>query len=108
MSLSHSFAVIDALMAVLDEEHAHAVVDHRRALRKPLTLHAARLLAKQFALCANPNEGADEMIMRGWQGFKPEWIRDRNIMAVKPQPRTMAEYTRTLLDTIEHESNSHH
>lgn len=87
MSLSHSFAVLDALMTVLDEEHARAVVDHRRALRKPLTVHAAGLLAKQFALCHDPNEGADEMVMRGWQGFKPAWVRERDLTrppAAKP------------------------
>lgn len=79
MSLSHSFAVLDALMSVLDEEHAHAVLDHRRAKRAPLTEYAAKLLAKQLARCADPNEGADEMILRNWSGFKPEWVRDRDI-----------------------------
>lgn len=79
MGISHTFEIVDALMAVLDEEHAHAVVDHRRAIKRPMTLHAARLLAKQFARCEDPNEAADEMILRGWQAFKPEWIRDRNM-----------------------------
>ncbi len=71
--------VIDELLTVLDEEHAYAVAEHRRTLRKPLSVYAARLLAKQFGKCADPNEGADEMIMRGWQGFKPEWVADRNL-----------------------------
>ena len=79
MSLIHSHAILDALMTALDEEHAQAVVDHRRAIRAPMTVHAAGLLAKQFARCADPNEAADEMIMRGWRGFKPEWVRDRDM-----------------------------
>lgn len=73
-------SILDALLTVLDEDRALAVMDHRRVSRKPLTVHAAKLLAVQFARCADPNEGADEMIMRGWQGFRPEWIRDRNLM----------------------------
>lgn len=88
MSLSHSFAILDALLTVLDEDHAHAVVEHRRAMRRPLTVHAASLLAKQFARCADPNEGADEMILRGWQGFKPEWIRDRDMTRPRRQNAT--------------------
>lgn len=83
MSLSHAFQVIDALMTVLDEDRANAVIEHRKALRKPLTKYAATLLAKQFALCADPNEAADEMILRGWQGFKPEWVKDRNMQQRK-------------------------
>ncbi len=79
MSLEHKHSILDAFLAVLDEEHALAVMDHRRAIRSPLTLHAANLLAKQFARCFDPNEAADEMIMRGWRGFKPEWIRDRDM-----------------------------
>src|SRR5690606_18735220 len=67
------------LRAVLDEEHAQAVIEHRKAIKAKLTPHAARLLAKQFARCADPNEAADEMILRGWRGFKPEWVRDRDL-----------------------------
>jgi len=67
------------LCAVLDEEHAQAVIEHRKAIKAKLTPHAARLLAKQFARCRDPNEAADEMILRGWRGFKPEWIRDHDI-----------------------------
>jgi len=67
------------LCAVLDEEHAQAVIEHRKAIKAKLTPHAARLLAKQFARCRDPNEAADEMILRGWRGFKPEWIRDNDI-----------------------------
>lgn len=88
MSLIHKHQIIDALMTVLDEDRAMAVVDHRRALRKPLTVHAANLLAKQFARCLDPNEGADEMIMRGWQGFKPEWVRERDMTRAYRGPAT--------------------
>lgn len=65
------------LEAVLDAEHATAVVDHRKRLRKPLTPHAAKLLAGKLARCPDPNAAADVMIANGWQGFEPEWLNNR-------------------------------
>jgi hypothetical protein len=61
---------------VLSPEAAHAVLDHRRAIKKPLTLRAAELLAKQFAKCPDPDAAADFMIARGWQGFEHGWMED--------------------------------
>ncbi len=63
-----------ALECVLDPEHAASVIDHRQRIRKPLTLKAAQLLAREFAKCPDPNAGADAMVLNGWQGFKPEWL----------------------------------
>lgn len=67
----------EELLEALDEEHASAVVDHRRKIRKPLTAHAAKLLATKFRNCADPNAAADAMIANGWQGFEPEWLENR-------------------------------
>ncbi len=75
MSLCHSQAILDALEAVLDPEHAAAIIDHRKGKKSPLTAFAAKLLAKQFALCPDPNAAAEEMILRGWTGFKADWLR---------------------------------
>lgn len=61
------------LEVVLDAERARAVVQHRQRLRKPLTPHAAKLLATKLAKAADPNAAADLMIERGWQGFEPDW-----------------------------------
>lgn len=78
MGLSHSFAIIDALMTVLDEEHAHAVVEHRRVtIKKPLTEFGAKLLAKKFAQWGDANQASEIMIERVWQGFEPSWVKDR-------------------------------
>ena len=65
--------VIAELRQVLDEERAAAVVEHRRTIRKPLTAHAARLLARSFGAAPDPNAAADVMIGRGWQGFDVGW-----------------------------------
>ncbi|MCO5159644.1 MAG: hypothetical protein M9939_00790 [Mesorhizobium sp.] len=86
MSLEHKTAVLDVLLTALDETHAHALIDHRRAKRAPLTVYAAQLLVKQFARCVDPNEAADEMILRNWTGFKPEWIKERDM--TRHGPRT--------------------
>lgn len=64
------------LEAVLDARHAAAVLDHRQRLRKPLTAHAAALLAKRLAEFPDPNAAADTMIERGWQSIRPGWGED--------------------------------
>lgn len=74
--------VVEKLMSVLDEEHALAVVEHRKVtIKKPLTVFAASLLAKRFAEWGNPNEAAEIMIEKVWQGFDRKWVKDRGPMA---------------------------
>lgn len=68
----------DELLSVLDADRAEGVIEHRKKLRKPLSLRAARLLAKQLAKFPEPNAAADEMILRGWQSIKPEWLQDKS------------------------------
>lgn len=75
MSLEIKHAILDVLLASLDEEHAHGVIEHRKVKKVPLTVLAAKILAKQFALCPDPNAAAEEMINRGWTGFKADWMR---------------------------------
>lgn len=75
MSLEHRHAILDALLTVLDEEYALAVVEHRRVKKCPLTPLAARILAKQFGLCPDPKAAVEEMLNRGWTGFKADWLR---------------------------------
>lgn len=75
MTLEHRHAILDALMTVLSEEHAEGVIEHRkRTIKKPFTVFAAKLLAKEFGKCPDANAAAEEMILRGWQGFKAEWM----------------------------------
>lgn len=61
---------------VLDAGHAQAVLDHRNRMRKPMTPHAASLLASSLAEAPDPNAAADEMIERGWQSWKASWGRN--------------------------------
>jgi uncharacterized protein YdaU (DUF1376 family) len=63
---------------VLDADRAMAVIDHRSRLRKPLTAHAAKLLAGKFASAPDPNAAADMMVANGWQGFELSWLENRS------------------------------
>ena len=62
------------LQTVLDGERTLAVIEHRRRKRAPLTPHTATLLVKQLSKWPDPNAAADEMMLRGWTGFKAEWM----------------------------------
>ena len=65
--------ILDCLKEVLSEDRARAVVDHRKRIKKPIGLHAAKLLVAQLGRAAEPDRAADLMISRGWTGFDPEW-----------------------------------
>lgn len=83
------------LASVLDDQHVSAVIDHRQRIRKPLTAHAAKLLAGKFAQCPDPNAAADAMVANGWTGFEPGWMEDRQRGTGPPgRPRepTLADY----------------
>lgn len=62
------------LLKVLDADRAEAVIEHRQRIRKPITAHAAKILAGKLAKWHDANEAADAMISNGWQGFEVEWM----------------------------------
>jgi hypothetical protein len=59
---------------VLDEEHAKAVIAYRTKGKQSNSPLALTRLANQLSKFSSPNEGAAEMICRGWKGFDPEWM----------------------------------
>lgn len=61
------------LEAVVDAERAEALLDHRQRLRKPLTEHAAKMLATELAKFPDPNAAADRMIAKGWVSTDVTW-----------------------------------
>lgn len=63
----------DELLAILDEEHAGAVLEHRQRLRKPLSVRAAKLLASSLAQFPDANVAADRMIEKGWASIEVGW-----------------------------------
>lgn len=79
------------LETVLDAERAEAVIEHRKRIRKPLTAHAAKLLAGKLGRCSDPNAAADAMVSNGWQGFEPEWLENRNSPRAPPTRQNVLE-----------------
>jgi uncharacterized protein YdaU (DUF1376 family) len=84
----------DELEKVLSPELAQAVIDHRKAIRKPASAKAAKLLADEFAKCPDPKAAAETMIRRGWQGFEAEWMS-------KPQPTPGTAAKQTWMDVYQ-------
>jgi len=66
-----------SLASVVDAKHVEAVLRHRKKIKQPLTELAAQRLAKQLAKWSDPNEAVDEMVLRGWRGFDPDWMRNK-------------------------------
>lgn len=88
------------LMEALDTEHVQAVIDHRQRIGKPLTAHAAKLLAGKFRRCPDPNAAADAMIANGWQGFEPEWLENRNLPRGQSPPQQRPSITDVLKQQV--------
>jgi hypothetical protein len=64
--------VREELAPLLGYELADGFIAHRKALKAPLTPHAARLLAKKLAECADPRAEAERSIVNGWKSVFPE------------------------------------
>lgn len=67
---------ISALTETVRSDLAEAIVEHREKIRKPMTVMAARLLARSLGAAPDPNAAAEMMIERGWQGYRPDWGRN--------------------------------
>lgn len=83
--------VMEELTAVVSQERAQAIVDHRKRIKAPLGAHAAKLLAKSLAKSQNPNSAADLMIERGWRGFDPSWGPAQSLAPAAPPPPPVDE-----------------
>lgn len=109
-SFNNSPSPKQELASVLDEQHVAAVLDHRAKLRKPLSAHAAHLLAGKFAKCPDPNAAADVMIANGWQGFEVAWMEDRARASTGPPARprepTLADYFRNEARQLQDEQDA--
>lgn len=64
------------LSECLTEQTAKDLIAHRQAKRTKLTPRAARELVKAFRDYGDPEAAAAEMMLRGWTGFKPDWMRN--------------------------------
>lgn len=62
----------EVLCSLLSENVADDFVEHRKAIRKPLTQRAAELVVQKLAGCDDPDAVVNASIMNGWQGVFPE------------------------------------
>jgi uncharacterized protein YdaU (DUF1376 family) len=67
----------EILTDVVSPEVASDFLAHRKAMRKPVTARAAKLIAKKIRDHPNPNAVLNESIANGWQGVFPERYRPR-------------------------------
>jgi len=88
------------LETVLDPEHAAAVIEHRKSLKAPLSARAAKALAGKFAKASDPNDAADTMLARGWQGFEPEWLENRRYVNGHGPPQKPKTGSANLIDAL--------
>src|SRR5690606_31679704 len=83
-------SAVSALQVVLSETLAKAVVEHRQRIKKPLTVHAAHLLAKRLSEAPSagftPEQAANLMIEKGWQSIEVDWLS-----RCKPPPSAPAK-----------------
>ncbi|MGS2743580.1 replication protein [Halomonas sp. LS-001] len=67
----------------VSEDAAKAFIDHRKALKKPLTQRALMLSlgeavkASEAISGMTPDQAIDETILAGWQGVKAQWLINR-------------------------------
>ncbi len=65
----------------VNETDAQAFIDHRKALKAPLTQHAFNLSMKQAAQAAriglSPEQAINETILAGWKGINLDWLQKR-------------------------------
>lgn len=95
-----SAQVMYHLSAVLPADVARAFVDHRKALKKPMTPRAAQLIAGK--LDRAKGEGRDPVavvelsIIKGWQDVFPQHVEPKNGHAL-PSGRTAEQEAEILL-----------
>lgn len=68
----------------VDTKALHAFVEHRRALRSPLTQHALGLTVKAAIkaseeLGITAEQAIDEAITAGWKTVRADWLRNRGV-----------------------------
>lgn len=109
-SANDRHALLAILMPTLDQEHAEGFIEHRKAKRAPMTALAARTLVNRLlsdemrAIFPDPNKAVEEIVERGWQTIKPEWMTNRP--GNQPQRRGLDAAAEDLRQEIEREYQS--
>ena len=80
------------LCEVVDADHSKAILAHRKSIKKPLTVFAAKLLAGKLSACPDPNAAADEMILSGWARIDVSWLQSSKTAATGPPRYPKSEF----------------
>lgn len=64
------------LLEILTPATTADLIAHRKAKREPLTERAARIAVEEMRRHGDPEACAREWILRGWRGFKADWMPD--------------------------------
>ena len=68
---------VEILSDVASPEVASDFVEHRREIKKPMTVKAAKAMAKKLDGHPDPDDVLLESIANGWQGVFPEKVKAR-------------------------------
>jgi hypothetical protein len=72
----------EPLVPLIGEDLAVTFLEHRKALKAPLTERAARIIAKKLAGMPNPAAAVEQSITRGWRDVFPV---KAEILPLKPE-----------------------
>lgn len=90
---------IAVLSPPLSREIATEVVAYRKRRKQPNTMLALKRLSSQFGQYEDPDDGAAEMITRGWSGFSPSYMDNLNRGTGPPKTRTQEATERFLIES---------
>lgn len=71
VSTTKSASALDHLSRIIGPDLSVAFIAHRRALKAPMTDHAAKLMAKKLATMADPIAAVEQSITSGWKDVFP-------------------------------------
>jgi hypothetical protein len=97
------------LETVFSPQTAAELIAHRRSKREPLTEGAAKRLVKAVTdWGGDPEAAASEMMLRGWTGFKGEWMQPsaRAGPASRQQQSRGGGVARMLKESLERTANA--
>lgn len=87
-------SVSEILGGVASQEVAADFIEHRRQMKKPLTVMAAKRMAKRLAESSDPDAVLSLSIENGWQGVFPDKVQKRPAPQGGAQPFFMQFLTR--------------
>ena len=93
--------VVSILTECLSVQTANELIAHRKSLKVPLTSGAARRLVRQFSEYGDPEGAASAMMVRGWKGFNPDWLKSARAGPPPSNRNGLAAFARELYGNVD-------